>query len=130
MPDEWYYSLVKPSFTPPDSIFGSVWTILYIMICISFVIFLVTKEKYRPRLSISLFAIHIVLNLIWSPVFFGLHQIGLAFADILLIVLTLAVLCILFWKSNKICSILLWPYLAWVSFAAVLNGAFLYLNGW
>ena len=130
MIDEWYNSLVKPPFTPPNAVFGPVWTVLYIMIGISFVMLLITKEKYQPKLTILLFAVHIILNLIWTPLFFTFHQIGLAFIDIILIVITLWYLCILLWKSNTISSILLWPYCIWVSFAAVLNGAFLYMNGW
>lgn len=124
----WFDSLNKPFLNPPEWLFTPVWIILYIMIAISFFLFLkggMTKEK---RLPLIFFIIQMVLNFAWTPIFFGLQNIGLAFAVIILMYIFIILTIITFFKHSKLASILLLPYLLWVSFAAYLNFSFWVLN--
>jgi translocator protein len=125
----WYATLTKPSFSPPNWIFGPVWTILYFLMGIS--LYLVWKEnrnkKKRTR-AITYFAIQLFLNFVWSILFFGLRSPILGLIDILMM-LTFIVLTIQhFIEISRTASILLLPYLAWVSFATLLNTAIAVLN--
>ena len=125
----WYNTLSKPFFTPPAWLFGPAWTFLYVLMAVS--AFLVWRKriiKKKVKEALKVFVIQLVLNLAWSPIFFGLHDIFLA----LLLILVLWYLILLtireFYKIDKIASYLLWPYLAWVSFATILNFSVWYLN--
>jgi len=118
--ESWYANLTKPSFSPPNSIFGPVWTTLYVLMGIS--LYLVWK-KY-----LKLFVFHLGLNAFWSIAFFGLHNITLALAVIIALWIIIAYMIIKFYKVNKWASCLLVPYLAWVTFAAFLNFSVLLLN--
>lgn len=113
----WYAFLEKPSFNPPSWIFGPAWILLYILMGISS--YLVWQKGDKKALTI--FWIHLFFNALWSIVFFGLQNPGLAFLNIIVIWVFIIVLIIKFWKINKWSSILLIPYLLWVSFASVLN---------
>ncbi|MCX8202360.1 MAG: tryptophan-rich sensory protein [Candidatus Micrarchaeota archaeon] len=119
--DSWYQLLAKPSFNPPNWIFGPVWSFLYLLIGISF--YLIWKEKeISKNLSIyKYFFIQLVLNTSWSLVFFGLKNIF--FALLLIIVLWFSILLTIlsFYKVSRISAYLLIPYLIWVSFATILN---------
>lgn len=119
----WYATLNKPSFSPPNWIFGPVWTILYILMGIS--LYLVWSKGKR---GVALFKFHLVINSSWSIVFFGLRSPFLGLIVIVVLWITILALIRIFWKINKLASVLLWPYLAWVSFATVLNFAILILN--
>lgn len=119
----WYATLVRPTFAPPNWVFGPVWTILYTLIGIS--LYLIWTNKKR---SLKLFLFHLFLNAIWSPIFFGLKNLGLAFFIILLMDLSLIVIIKSFYKVNKIAGLILIPYLIWISFATVLNFSFWQLN--
>lgn len=119
----WYQFLNKPSFSPPNWVFGPVWTILYTLIGISLYLIWANKKG-----SLKLFLFHLFLNAIWSPIFFGAKNLGLAFAVILLMDITLIVIIKNFYKVNKVAGIILIPYLIWISFASVLNFSIWQLN--
>ncbi len=119
--DGWYAGLDKPTWNPPAWIFGPVWTVLYLMMGVA--AWLVWREggwmaRQRP---LGLFLGQLLLNAIWTPVFFGMHQIGLALIDIALLWLALGATLIVFMRVSRPAGWLLVPYLAWVSFAAFLN---------
>ena len=114
----WYKSLNKSKLTPPDFVFSIVWNILYLMITISFIIYIRDKPT---QFGIIFFIIQIILNLSWSPVFFGFKNIKLAFYIIILLVISLFLTIINFYKTNKLSSYLLLPYLLWVLLAIYLN---------
>lgn len=125
----WYAALNKPSFNPPNNVFGPVWTILYVMMGIS--MFLIWKEGLKNKdvkNAFIFFIIQLILNASWSVVFFGGHSVlgGL----IVIVLLWLAVLyCIIsFRKISRVASILLIPYLLWITFATLLNYYILILN--
>lgn len=125
----WYAGLNKPPFNPPNYLFGPVWTILYILMAIS--LFLVWKKGLKDKKikdAIKIFAIQLILNAIWSPVFFGARNLFLAF--IIIVVMWIFILKTIraFAKIDKISSYLLYPYLAWVSFASILNFSVWFLN--
>lgn len=127
-PGEWYASLQKPSWNPPGWIFGPVWTVLYTMIAVA--AWLVWKRGGWPkqRKPLLIFLAQLVLNALWTPLFFGWHWPGVAFAEILLLWLGIAGTIAAFWRVHRAAAWLLAPYLAWVSFAAVLNGTLWRLN--
>lgn len=125
----WYNTLSKPFFTPPAWLFGPAWTFLYVLMAVSaFLVWRKRTTKKKVKEALKVFVIQLVLNLAWSPIFFGLHDIFLA----LLLILVLWYLILLtireFYKIDKIASYLLWPYLVWVSFATILNFSVWYLN--
>lgn len=123
----WYVYLEKPSWNPPNWLFGPVWTVLYILIGIS--AGLVWKsENPLKRKALIVFSIQFLLNLLWSFLFFNLHFIGFAFFEIILMLLFIIFNIYWFNKVNKIAAILLIPYLIWVAFATFLNGTIWFLN--
>ena len=125
----WYAFLNKPSFNPPAWIFAPVWTLLYILMGIAlFLVYQKIKENKAARPAVIIFFVHLFFNFSWSLVFFGLKMIPLAFSNIIILWLLIVYLIIIFWQIDKRASILLWPYLVWVSFASVLNYSILMLN--
>lgn len=125
----WYATLQKPSFSPPNWLFGPAWIILYILMGISaYLIWQEVEQNKAARSALWLFWIHLFFNAIWSIIFFGLQNPGLAFIDIIIIWFLIVVLMIKFWRINHWASYLLIPYLLWVSFAGVLNYFIWYLN--
>lgn len=125
----WYPTLVKPSFTPPSWVFAPVWTALYVLMGVaSFLVWQRGPAAPAVRGAIAAYLVQLALNGLWSLVFFGWRQPGWALAEIVLLWLALAVTVGLFWRVRAIAGGLLVPYLAWVSFAAVLNGALWWLN--
>lgn len=128
MPGAWYESLVKPAWTPPNWVFGPVWTLLYILMAVA--AWLVWK-RYRfkeARLGLSLFVAQLVLNAAWSYLFFGIQRIDLALGDILALWTLILIVTILFWNRERLSGVMMLPYLAWVSFAVCLNFALWQLN--
>lgn len=126
-PDGWYADLAKPTFQPPASLFGPVWTVLYALMAVA--AWRVWRKGGRgARGALRLFALQLALNAAWSPLFFGAHAIGLALADLVLLVLAVAATLLAFARVDRAAAALLVPYLAWVSFAAVLNASILALN--
>jgi tryptophan-rich sensory protein len=129
-PGAWFDALAKPTWNPPGWLFGPVWTLLYIMIGAS--AWLVWREPGIPwperRVAWGLFALQAVLNLGWTPLFFGLQRPGLAFLDISLLWLVLVWMTLRFGKIRSLAGYLLVPYVLWVSFALVLNGTIWLMN--
>ena len=125
----WYPTLVKPSFNPPAWVFGPVWTLLYIMMGVA--AFLVWRQGLvaeGARLALAAFVIQLVLNGLWSILFFGLQTPGWALVEIILLWLAIVATLVLFWRVVPAAGVLLIPYLAWVSFATVLNASLWWLN--
>jgi len=125
----WYATLHKPSFNPPNWVFMPVWTVLYIMMAVA--AFLVWRAPATGRwkvVALAAFLVQLLLNLLWSLLFFGLRQPAYALVDIVLLWLMIVVTAFLFVKLSRPAALLLVPYLAWVTFAAVLNSEILRLN--
>ena len=126
--NDWYESLQRPLLTPPNWVFGPVWTVLYIMIAISILLF-VKNYKAGSGLGIYfLIALHLITNFSWTVLFFRMQNPGLALIDIVILDVSLVIMIYYFWQTNRIASILLWPYLIWVLFATYLNFSFYILN--
>lgn len=124
----WFDALEKPALYPPAATFGIVWTVLYVLM--GFALALVGSAwGARGRgLAIAVFIVQFLVNLAWSPVFFGMHRItGGLIVIAVLDVLVIATL-VLFWRIRKLAGVLLLPYLGWILFATVLNFQFLQLN--
>ena len=128
MNTNWYELLIKPVFTPPAWVFAPAWIFLYILIGVSFVIFLKSGIKQSRKLPLIFFFAQLALNLIWSPVFFGAKNIGLALIIVVLLWITLAFTIWEFNKHTVLAAYLLIPYFLWVTFAAYLNAGIYFLN--
>lgn len=117
----WYAVINKPAWTPPAWLFGPVWTTLYAMMGVA--AWLVWRERgfAGASLPLALFAAQLVLNTLWSVIFFGMRRTGLAFLDIALLWLAILATTLAFWPISRVAGALLLPYLLWVSFAAALN---------
>jgi tryptophan-rich sensory protein len=126
----WYQYLDKPPGTPPNWLFGPVWAALYAMMGLSFAIVwhaggFTGSDGKRP---LTLFVLQMVLNVVWTPVFFGLHQMLAALVIILLLWITILATILAFAKWSKLAAYLLVPYLLWVSYATYLNAGYWWLN--
>ena len=128
LPGEWYAGLRKPSWNPPNWIFGPVWTALYTAMAIAAWLVWRRGSFAGQRFALSLYLKQLLLNALWSPLFFGLRNPGLAFVDIVLLWLAVLATVVAFWKTRPLAGALLVPYLAWVTFASVLNFAIWRLN--
>ena len=128
MPGDWYAGLKKPSWNPPAWIFGPVWTMLYVMMAVAAWLVWRRGGFSEHRGPLAWFVAQLVLNAAWTPLFFGLHQLGLACVEIVMLWLAIAATLGAFWRANRISAWLLAPYLAWVSFAAALSFAVWRLN--
>ena len=126
--NDWYESLQRPALTPPDWLFGPVWTVLYIMIAVSIFLFFKRSKRRVSYGVILLLAAHLLANGVWTAIFFRLKSPGWALMDILFLDASLIVIVALFWKRCKPASLLLMPYLGWVLFATYLNAGFYFLN--
>jgi tryptophan-rich sensory protein len=125
----WYVTLNKPVFSPPNYLFGPVWTILYILMGTSFyLIYIKGLKTKKVRDAIYLFGIQLVLNAIWSPVFFGLKNTLLALFIIVVMWFYILRTMLAFEKIDRKAAILLVPYILWVSFATILNFSVWFLN--
>lgn len=124
----WYTTLHKPFFNPPNYLFGPVWTLLYILMGVSFYLILQSPKTESLKPAVVIFCIQLILNFGWSFLFFKFHLLGISFIEITMIWLSILTLIIVFYKINKTAALLQIPYLLWVTFACVLNGAIWYLN--
>lgn len=123
----WYAELSKPFFSPPNSVFGPVWTVLYLLMGISLYIVLISKHK-RKKDAQLLFFTQLGLNTLWSIIFFGLRNPVAAFLEILLLWIAIFYTIKVFHTISKKAALLLYPYLAWVTFASLLNFSIWILN--
>lgn len=124
----WYASLNRPSFSPPNWVFGPVWTTLYVLLGFSF--FLIWKESPSKgrNSAIIVFSIQLLLNFAWSFIFFYFNFIGAALLEIILLCISIIAMIYLFYKIKPIAAYLNIPYLLWVSFATILNAGYYFLN--
>lgn len=124
----WYAALQKPAWTPPNWVFGPVWTMLYVMMAVAAWLVWGGRGDHQVALPLSLFAVQLALNVAWSGLFFGLRSPGAAFADIVLLGGAIVATLVSFWRVRAAAGVLLAPYLAWVLFASALNLAIWRLN--
>jgi benzodiazapine receptor len=117
----WYKTITKPSWNPPDSVFGPVWTTLYVLMAIA--AWMVWRQDgfKTAGTPLTLFGVQLGLNFAWSLIFFGMHQPGWAFAEIVILWLAIVSTVVTFFRISKVAGWLMVPYLVWVSFASVLN---------
>lgn len=125
---DWYVALRKPSFNPPSWVFGPVWTALYIAMGVA--AWLVWRRQGAPGVwtALAVFGVQLALNVLWSYLFFGLRLPGVAFAEILVLWAAILATILLFRPISPLAAWLLVPYLAWVSFASLLNFSLWRLN--
>ncbi len=126
----WYNTLKQPAWTPPNQVFGPVWTLLYSMMAVAmWLVWRGSGQKWRyVRPAATCFAVQMALNFLWTPVFFQWHQIGWALLVILLLDLAVSLTILVFAKYNRLAAGLLVPYLVWCLYATSLNAGFLWLN--
>ncbi len=123
--EPWYSQIIQPSFSPPQWIFGPVWTTLYILMSIAIWF---NWINFKNKKTLIIYLVHIFFNSIWSVIFFGFHQILLALLNLLIILFFIVWLMRIFYKTNKLSFLLMIPYLLWSSYALLLNGSIFYLN--
>lgn len=124
----WFEGLTKPGIYPPPATFGIVWTILYVMIGLAVALICAAWGARGRTAALIAFGVNFLLNLAWTPVFFGAQEITAALVVLAMVDLTLIVVIALFWNVRRLAAVLLLPYLAWVLFATALNWQFLQLN--
>lgn len=124
---DWYYSLIKPYLVPPDWLFKPTWIILYIAILIAFILYY-KESSLNKKAGYFYFTLQLVLNLIWTPVFFGMKNILLGLVVIAFLDIFLFLTIKKFYSVSKTSAYLLLPYFTWVLFATYLNIGYLVLN--
>lgn len=124
----WFDDLVKPAIYPPPALFGIVWSILYVMIGFALVLVITARGAPGRGAAIGAFVVQLMLNLAWSPLFFGMHQMQAALILLVVLVVAIGVTIVLFRRVRPLAAALLLPYLAWCLFASVLNWQFLEAN--
>lgn len=125
----WYMTLNKPELAPPNWLFGPVWTTLFVLMGIA--LYMVWKQgtdKKDVKIALYVFGTQLILNVLWSIIFFGIENTGAAFIEIISLWISILLSIIYFYKVNKVASYLLLPYIAWVSFASYLNFMIWMLN--
>lgn len=125
---EWYESLAKPDWNPPGWLFGPVWTILYTMMGVA--AWLIWKEFgfKKAKSALIVFLIQLFLNGLWSQLFFGMQELGWALVEIIILLSAIIFTTYLFFQKNRVSGWLMVPYIAWVSFATVLNATIWMIN--
>lgn len=126
--ESWYANLAKPSFTPPDEMFGPVWTALYVLMAVAAWRVWRSADRGTARGPLTLFGLQLVLNLGWTVVFFGLQKIGAAVATSVVLDVGVLVTMLAFRTVDRLAAFLMLPYFAWVIFATVLVVAIWQLN--
>jgi len=125
----WYATLEKPSFNPPGWVFAPAWTTLFLLMGIAlYIIWNRGLENEKVKLAVIIFAVQLILNILWSILFFGLKFPFLAFLEIILLWLVILVNIVKFYNISKPAGLLLMPYIVWVSFAVILNFFIFRLN--
>lgn len=128
--EKWYKTIRKPSWNPPNWLFGPVWASLYILMGVALWLVLSSIHWNSPQaeVPILLFVVQLFFNFLWSAIFFGLRRIGLALAEIILLWVSILLNLLEFYAINPLAGLLLIPYLAWVSLASCLNASVWWLN--
>jgi tryptophan-rich sensory protein len=124
----WYDRLDKPPFNPPGAVFGAVWTTLYVLMGVAAWLVWRQPPSAHRRRALGLFAVQLVLNAAWAPIFFGAHAPGWALGEIVVLLAAVVATVATFRRVEARAAALLLPYLGWVAFATVLNAAFVALN--
>lgn len=125
----WYSTLQKPSFTPPDWVFAPVWTLLYALMGVAaYLVWRIGWRQRRVKVAIAAFIVQLALNLLWSILFFALRSPGIAMIDILLLLIAIVVTGVLFYRLRPLAGWLMAPYVLWVAYASMLNGAIVARN--
>lgn len=125
----WYTTLQRPSFSPPNWIFGPVWTLLYFLMGVAlYLIWIKGINTKKAKIAITFFGIQLGLNAVWSILFFGLNQPLWAFIELIFLWFAILGTIITFYRIDKKAAYLLIPYILWVSFAAILNFSIVLLN--
>ena len=127
-PGAWYEALVKPSWNPPAWLFGPVWTLLYTLIGYAGYLAWRSSIANQRYAAFSIYAIQLLLNALWTPLFFGYHSPGLALVNIVAQWISIALNIAVFYRIKPAAGLFLVPYLLWVSFALVLNASIWILN--
>lgn len=125
---EWYPTIRKPSWTPPDWLFGPVWTLLFGLMAVSAWLVCCRASIREARWGLGLFLVQLVLNAGWSGLFFALRSSGIAFVEILVLWTAIAATIFLFARVSPVAAALLVPYLIWVTYATALNAAIWWMN--
>lgn len=124
----WYVTLNQPSFNPPNWLFGPVWTSLYILMGISFFMIWQLSTSPEKKQAVRIYWVQLVLNFLWSFLFFYFKNIGLALVEIVTLWLIIVIMLRLFYKVRPLAAYINIPYILWVSFATILNAAYYILN--
>jgi translocator protein len=127
-PGGWYDSLDKPFFTPPAWLFGPVWTLLFVLMAVAAWLVWRRRGFSGASVALSLFGVQLVLNALWSIVFFGLEAPGLALVEILVLLAAIVLTALAFLQVSRPAALLMAPYIAWVAFATLLNAGIWLLN--
>ncbi len=127
-PGDWYRSLVKPDWNPPNWVFGPVWSFLYLSMAVAGWLVWMRRGERPVGVPLALHGAQLLLNAAWTPLFFGLHWLGLAFAEILVLEVFIIACIAAFWPVSRWAAALMVPYAAWVAFAAFLNFTLWRLN--
>ena len=128
LPGAWYAGLTKPSLTPPNWVFGPVWSSLYVMMGLAAWMVWRTREIKPVHVPLAMYGVQLILNCLWSYLFFGLNRPGLALMDIIALWAAILAAMILFFSRSRVAGLLFGPYFLWVTFAAYLNYAIWRLN--
>ena len=128
LPGAWYATLTKPAWNPPAAVFAPVWTVLYASMGVAAWLVWRRAGFIGARAALAAFGVQLVLNALWSYLFFGLHRPGVALADIGALWIVIVVVAVLFWRVDWRAGALMVPYLAWVGFASCLNFVLWRLN--
>lgn len=128
LPGAWYATLTKPAWNPPAAVFAPVWTVLYASMGVAAWLVWRRAGFVGARAALAAFGVQLVLNALWSYLFFGLHRPGVALADIGALWIVIVVVAVLFWRVDWRAGALMVPYLAWVGFASCLNFVLWRLN--
>ena len=123
--EPWYSEIILPSFNPPSWVFGPVWTILYAFMSVAA---WSTWQKTLDKKILLIYFVHLFFNAIWSIIFFGFHEIGLALIDLIIIIFFIILLMKIYFRDNLISFYLIIPYFLWSSYALILNTSIYFLN--
>jgi len=124
----WYQFLNKPVFAPPNWLFGPAWTLLYLLMTIAAFLVWQKRKEVKTKRALTLYFVQLTLNALWSVIFFGFQNLGLAFLEIVILWLFILSTFFNFYKIRKTAGFLFLPYLCWVTFAAILNLSVWLLN--